>query len=151
VANYAREYPEAQQQARIRRALDVLLAAELRETEQAGVYLVQSCQDSGLYYRASGLHCTCPDHLKRPEMICKHSASVSILISAYAQAAWNACQGEAPTPPPPPAPAYCVSCSRQAVPDETGVCDLCAEYDRSQRFYVTAEGAAYLDRLATVA
>src|SRR4051794_33665482 len=47
---------------RIGRGLDVLMGADLYETAECGVYLVQSCRESGTFYKASGLHCSCPDH-----------------------------------------------------------------------------------------
>jgi hypothetical protein len=145
VADMQADYPENRE--RIGRGLDVLLSAELRETETAGVYLVQSCKESGLYYRASGLTCTCPDKARHAELQCKHSVAVQLLISAAALAAWERCQAGEPTSPSPPAgPIGCRSCGRESVLDQHGQCDLCGWHDAITIFELTPAGMAYLDR-----
>ena len=77
--------------ARIARGLQVLLGCEIRETETLGVYLIQSCQDSGLYYRATTWGCTCPDRM-RHDVPCKHSYGLQVLSAASAQAAYERAQ-----------------------------------------------------------
>jgi hypothetical protein len=131
---------------RIGRALDVLLGCAFYETEQGGVFLVQSCRDAGTYYRASGLHCTCVDHQRHPETTCKHSASVQILCSASGLASWERRQRGAPNPPPPPT---CASCGRESELDTRGQCDLCAWCDAVTVFELTPAGQDYLERTAS--
>ena len=80
------EYPE--QAARIGRGLQVLLTSDIRETAETGVYLVQTSEGRDLYYRATSLRCTCPDHMQR-QVICKHPWALSILSAASAVAQWE--------------------------------------------------------------
>ena len=68
--------------ARIGRAVGVLLTSRILETDELGVYLVQ-CSDGGnLYYRATTLHCTCPDAMRRG-VVCKHSHALTLLSVTY--------------------------------------------------------------------
>lgn len=74
---------------RIGRGLNVLLTAEIFEACRLGEYLVQSCANSGLLYRTTSLHCTCPDHQRHPELTCKHSTAITILHAACAEARFD--------------------------------------------------------------
>jgi hypothetical protein len=73
---------------RIARGLQVLLTAEIRTTAELGVYLIQSCADSGTYYRATALNCCCPDRQRRTRE-CKHSYALQLLSCARAEASWQ--------------------------------------------------------------
>lgn len=73
---------------RIGRALHVLLTAEIRGTEEVGVYLIQSCADSGTYYKATSYQCCCPDR-QRTGRECKHSYCLTLLSAARAEADWQ--------------------------------------------------------------
>jgi uncharacterized Zn finger protein len=89
VAQLPAEQPE--HRARIGRAINVLLTSDILETGELGVYLVQSCQDSGHYYRATTWSCSCPDR-QRHESPCKHSYALQVLSVASAQAAHERAQ-----------------------------------------------------------
>jgi hypothetical protein len=80
------------ERARIARGLDVLMTAEIRETDELGLYLVQSCQDSGLSYAATSWVCGCPDRQRHTEQRCKHSWALTILHAASAEAAYERAQ-----------------------------------------------------------
>jgi hypothetical protein len=88
------------QRERIGRGVNVLLTAEIRETAECGVYLVQTSTYSDLYYRTTVGRCTCPDALQR-QIICKHSHAISILHTASAIAARQQVEAAAATNPIP--------------------------------------------------
>ena len=73
---------------RIGRSLNVLLGSAIYEAGTTGRYLVQSCQDAGVYYLTSTYGCTCPDSAQRaPQGRCKHVYSAILLHAASAEAA----------------------------------------------------------------
>lgn len=90
IADMQRENPENRE--RIGRALNVLLTSEIRATATAGVYEVQSCQDSATFYTASGVFCSCPDSQRHPGQQCKHAAAVQAYLSIRALWSWQRCQ-----------------------------------------------------------
>ncbi len=47
----------------------------------------RSSQDGILFYEATSLQCSCPDHRRHPELRCKHSWALDILSVASAIAA----------------------------------------------------------------
>ncbi len=105
VAQLQAEQPAAR--ARIGRALPVLLGCDIRAAGRLGEYLVQSCQDSGVYYRCTSWSCSCPDRARHAAP-CKHSWALTILHAASAVAAYERAQaryyltatGRAATYPP---------------------------------------------------
>src|SRR5712692_61073 len=82
VETMQRAFPDEHQ--RIGRGLQVLLASKIVETPTVGRYLVQSTADGYLFYEASSLECSCPDHRRNPELRCKHSWALDVLSVASA-------------------------------------------------------------------
>jgi hypothetical protein len=78
------------------RGAHVLLISRILETDQAGVYLVQTSQGSDLYYRATTTQCCCPVAMQR-RVVCKHSWALTILQSARIDAR-DAAFGLTPAP-----------------------------------------------------
>jgi hypothetical protein len=75
---------------RIGRGLETILTADLRQTGEVGVYLVQSSRVAGVYYKATSWSCCCPDR-QRTGKPCRHCYAIIILSAArgavrYAQA-----------------------------------------------------------------
>jgi hypothetical protein len=89
VATMQAQDPDAA--ARIGRGLTVLMTADIRETAECGVYLVQTSEGGKLYYRATSLRCCCPDALQR-QVVCKHSHAIAILTAASAAASFERAQ-----------------------------------------------------------
>lgn len=75
---------EPAQAGRIERGLVVLQTAEILETREMGVYLVESC-DRGAYHLATTFSCSCKDAQHRGPG-CKHSRALQILHAATAEA-----------------------------------------------------------------
>ena len=75
------ERPESA--ARIERGGNIVLnARQIRETGEAGVYHVQSCQRPDVWYCVTTAGCTCVDANRAPRGYCKHQASVELLVQA---------------------------------------------------------------------
>jgi hypothetical protein len=77
---------------RIGRAVNVLLTSAIRETAELGVYQVQSCADSSVWYTATTLTCDCPDRQRHADQRCKHSVALQVLSVASAHAAYERAQ-----------------------------------------------------------
>jgi hypothetical protein len=90
VATMQAQDPDAA--ARIGRGLAVLMGADIRATAETGRYLVQSCQDAGIYYVAPSWSCSCPDRQRHEDLRCKHSFAVELLNTASAVASYDRAQ-----------------------------------------------------------
>jgi hypothetical protein len=83
---------EPQNRERIGRAVNVLLTSTIRETAELGVYQVQSCTDSSVWYTATTFSCDCPDRQRHADQRCKHSYALQVLSVAGAHAAYERAQ-----------------------------------------------------------
>jgi hypothetical protein len=78
--------------ARIGRALDVLLRAEIRASAETGRYEIQSCQDAATWYQTTSWSCDCPDRQRHDDLRCKHSWAVEVIHTASASASYDRAQ-----------------------------------------------------------
>ena len=75
---------------RIRRGAGMLASTPIYETDECGVFLVQSCEP-GRFYRTTSSTCTCPDATNR-NVRCKHSWALTMLIALCAESRYQILQ-----------------------------------------------------------